>query len=56
MELFDKVTPKGTTPLEIKLQKLLNPYLDKVETNENPKPVNYLVITDGIPSECHTCF
>ena len=58
--LFDQVEPRGVTPIGDRLESLLQPYLRKLEAAGNStqafkeiKPVNYLIITDGAPSESH---
>ena len=54
--LFDSVTPSGRTPIGMRLHEVLNPYLDSLDRaakkprNQRPKPVNYLIVTDGVPS------
>jgi len=58
--LFDSIHPRGFTPLGGKLEELLLIYMDQLETakaSKEPnamkvvKPVNYIVITDGVPSD-----
>lgn len=60
-ELFDKVKPQGYTPIGEKLESLLLFYMDNLENNKARikkgelkvpliRPVNYIVITDGVPS------
>ncbi|KAG8755451.1 hypothetical protein FRC14_004033 [Serendipita sp. 396] len=61
--LFDSVVPDGITPTGEKLEALLLDYLLRLETAKQQadagdpsalaavKPVNYLVITDGAPSD-----
>jgi len=61
--LFDKVRPRGPTPIGDKLDALLSSYIRRLEsvqrqhdlgmhisTLEQIKPVNFIVITDGAPS------
>ena len=61
-ELFDKVQPSNGTPTGAKLEKLLREYLQKLEKAQKKlvehddesemrrcKPVNFIVITDGVP-------
>jgi hypothetical protein len=68
--LFERVQPTGITPIGGKLEELLLTYLDKIEnakareiageSMDSPlkaiKPVNYIVLTDGAPSQCHLLF
>ncbi|KAI0751078.1 hypothetical protein C8Q80DRAFT_1307944 [Daedaleopsis nitida] len=55
--LFDSVTPSGRTPIGMKLHEVLSPYLDSLDRaakkprNQRPKPVNYLIVTDGVPTD-----
>ncbi|KEP52471.1 von willebrand factor type A domain protein [Rhizoctonia solani 123E] len=58
--LFDYVTPKGITPTGEKLEELLLAYMNRLERarEEDPegefksiKPVNFIVITDGAPTD-----
>jgi len=60
--LFADVEPKGITPIGEKLEELLLSYLDKIETARAKevagdinvtkiKPVNYIVLTDGAPTD-----
>ncbi|KAI0921183.1 hypothetical protein AcV5_001140 [Taiwanofungus camphoratus] len=63
--LFDSVRPVGITPIGEKLENLLLYYLDTLEQAKlrfnageekamrEVKPVNYIVITDGAPSQHH---
>lgn len=60
--LFENVHPKGYTPIGDKLEALLSDYLQNLESAQRErdsgnihalkqiKPVNFIVITDGIPS------
>lgn len=52
--LFDTVSPRGITPTGEKLEELLLDYLLRFESAEaeKPKPVNFVILTDGAPSEC----
>jgi len=64
--LFDRVQPMGITPIGGKLEELLLSYLNKIENarareiagesnaTKAIKPVNYIVLTDGAPSQCHS--
>ncbi|KAI0795047.1 hypothetical protein C8Q75DRAFT_524206 [Abortiporus biennis] len=52
--LFDQVQPRGLTPLGKRLKELTDLYLDRLRyeaKGSKVKPVNYLVITDGFPSD-----
>jgi hypothetical protein len=63
--VFDRIQPTGITPIGGKLEELLLTYLDKIENAKAReiagksnattaiKPVNYIVLTDGAPSQCH---
>ena len=52
-DIFDTVSPSGITPTGEKLEELLLDYLLKLESpsEEKPKPVNFVILTDGAPSE-----
>ena len=63
-QLFDDIRPNGPTPTATKLEELLLIYLKKLEEAQDldekgigyqgrshVKPVNFIVITDGEPSE-----
>jgi hypothetical protein len=56
LQLFESVRPNGATPLGDRLEEILQPYIEKLEsanTSENVrkiKPLDIVVITDGIPS------
>lgn len=66
--MFDMIQPTGVTPIGGKLEELLLTYLDKIEkakareiAGESKdataiKPVNYIVLTDGAPSQCQFTF
>jgi hypothetical protein len=49
--LFNGVMPRGMTPMAGRLETLLLEYLSKLESDRSTKPVNYIVLTDGAPSE-----
>jgi hypothetical protein len=61
--LFDRVQPRGITPIGGKLEELLLAYLANLETAKAReiggdtkamraiKPVNYIVLTDGAPTD-----
>lgn len=53
--LFAGVVPRGATPMGAALERLLLPYLATLERSREGqcRPVNFIVITDGAPSE-HT--
>lgn len=62
---FDSVEPNGTSLLARRLEELLNDYISELEQAQREilrgdlnalrriKPVNYIIITDGVPSESH---
>ncbi|KAJ7857298.1 hypothetical protein B0H14DRAFT_696505 [Mycena olivaceomarginata] len=50
-DVFNKVTPTNSTPMGLKLQSLLEPYLAALKANPNLKSVNFIVITDGAPTD-----
>lgn len=56
-QLFDSVSPRGVTLIAAKLENLLQDYMTRLEnarTAEVPtrvKPVNYIIITDGISTD-----
>ena len=59
---FDRIQPQGASLLGIKLEELLRDYISSLEKDVNRdgtgnarvtvKPVNYIVITDGLSSTC----
>lgn len=55
--LFAKVVPRGATPTGRRLEELLQDYISRLEAaddtgrRDSVKPVNYIVITDGEPSD-----
>jgi len=61
--VFDRIQPTGITPIGGKLEELLLAYLDTIEKAKTReiagesnavtaiKPVNYIVLTDGAPSQ-----
>ncbi|KAJ7755327.1 hypothetical protein DFH07DRAFT_491203 [Mycena maculata] len=49
--VFNKVTPTSSTPIGRRLQSLLGPYLSALESNPDLKRVNYIIITDGAPTD-----
>ncbi|KAF3929521.1 hypothetical protein ABW19_dt0203234 [Dactylella cylindrospora] len=52
MEIFSNVNPSRATPTGTALNRLLKPYLQKFKANPNrTKPMNIIVITDGVPTD-----
>ncbi|MCJ1475430.1 hypothetical protein MMC13_004092 [Lambiella insularis] len=51
--IFRKVQPLGGTPTGTRLHSILKPYLKGCEAKgvDNVKPLNLIVITDGVPSD-----
>ncbi|KAI9863315.1 MAG: hypothetical protein M1813_003757 [Trichoglossum hirsutum] len=50
--IFTSVRPSGGTPTGIRLDNILRPYLARYAENpEGTKPLNIIVITDGVPSD-----
>ncbi|KAI9733227.1 MAG: hypothetical protein M1835_003446 [Candelina submexicana] len=51
-EIFNSVRPMGGTPTGVRLNQILRPYLRDVETApDTTKPLNIIVITDGVASD-----
>ncbi|KAJ7432894.1 hypothetical protein B0H11DRAFT_2259973 [Mycena galericulata] len=50
-DVFNKVTPTNSTPIGRKLQALLEAYLSALKSNPALKRVNYIIITDGAPTD-----
>ncbi|KAJ6631064.1 hypothetical protein B0H10DRAFT_705919 [Mycena sp. CBHHK59/15] len=50
-DVFNKATPTNSTPIGRKLQSLLKSYLSALESNPTLKRVNYIIITDGAPTD-----
>ncbi|KJZ80320.1 hypothetical protein HIM_00170 [Hirsutella minnesotensis 3608] len=51
-DLFRRVRPRGPTPTRRRLEAILDPYfaqLDAAESPEDVKPINLIVLTDGMP-------
>ncbi|KFH44785.1 hypothetical protein ACRE_044010 [Hapsidospora chrysogenum ATCC 11550] len=53
---FKEATPQGMTPTGARLRSILKPYTDMLEREgpdriDDVKPVNIIVITDGVPSD-----
>lgn len=52
IEIFQSVRPGGATPTGQRLHKILKPYLERYEKHpESTKPINIIVITDGVPTD-----
>ncbi|KAK6346331.1 hypothetical protein TWF730_010657 [Orbilia blumenaviensis] len=52
MEIFSTVKPQGSTPTGRALKRILEPHMEKFERNPNRvKPLNIIVITDGVPTD-----
>ncbi|MCJ1369268.1 hypothetical protein MMC20_000478 [Loxospora ochrophaea] len=51
--IFTSVRPRGGTPTGTRLHQILKPYLRRCELAgvENVKPLNVIVVTDGVPSD-----
>ena len=53
--IFDTVRPSGGTPTGTRLNAILKPYLKECELKKNNfdaiKPLNIIVITDGVPTD-----
>ncbi|KAI9884851.1 MAG: hypothetical protein M1823_003378 [Watsoniomyces obsoletus] len=50
--IFNTVQPRGGTPTGIRLHQLLKPYLARYKAHPaTTKPLNIVVITDGVPSD-----
>jgi len=54
-EIFERVRPQGGTPTGIRVHNILKPYLAKLESEmaqgRELKPLNLIVLTDGVPSD-----
>ena len=55
-QIFEKVRPSGGTPTGTKLNSILKPYMKDLEQSfkdqkEQAKPLNIIVITDGVPTD-----
>lgn len=54
-EIFNTVRPQGGTPTGIRVHNILKPYLAKLEKamaeGKDVKPLNLIVLTDGVPSD-----
>ncbi|KAH0553454.1 hypothetical protein GP486_006478 [Trichoglossum hirsutum] len=50
--IFTSVRPSGGTPTGVRLNHVLRPYLARYATDpEGTKPLNIIMITDGVPSD-----
>ncbi|KAH0541526.1 hypothetical protein FGG08_004001 [Glutinoglossum americanum] len=50
--IFENVRPQGGTPTGVRLNHILRPYLARYAANPDAtKPLNIIVITDGVPSD-----
>jgi hypothetical protein len=54
-EIFERVRPQGGTPTGIRVHNILKPYLTRLEKEmadgKELKPLNLIVLTDGVPSD-----
>ncbi|KAL2076103.1 hypothetical protein VTL71DRAFT_1046 [Oculimacula yallundae] len=54
-DIFERVRPQGGTPTGIRVHNILKPYLAKLESEiaagRELKPLNLIVLTDGVPSD-----
>ncbi|TVY94322.1 hypothetical protein LAWI1_G000130 [Lachnellula willkommii] len=54
-EIFDRVRPAGGTPTGTRVHNILKPYLARLErdiaADRETKPLNLIVLTDGVPSD-----
>ncbi|TVY81627.1 hypothetical protein LSUE1_G002621 [Lachnellula suecica] len=54
-EIFDRVRPSGGTPTGTRVHNILKPYLARLEKDmaqdKETKPLNLIVLTDGVPSD-----
>lgn len=58
-DLFNRVQPRGPTPIATKLEELLQDYMYQIETANKGdprrlrqiKPINYIILTDGAPTD-----
>ncbi|KAK6540046.1 hypothetical protein TWF694_008877 [Orbilia ellipsospora] len=51
MEIFNTVRPQGATPTGRALKRILDPYVINYERKGRCKPINIIVITDGVPTD-----
>ncbi|KAK7211133.1 hypothetical protein V2G26_018311 [Clonostachys chloroleuca] len=53
-KVFNGTRPSGSTPTGERLRSILKPYLAKLDASGDPesvKPINIIVITDGVPTD-----
>ncbi|CAI6101026.1 unnamed protein product [Clonostachys chloroleuca] len=53
-KIFNGTRPSGSTPTGERLRSILKPYLAKLDASGDPesvKPINIIVITDGVPTD-----
>uniref|UniRef100_A0A8H7TUP7 VWFA domain-containing protein n=1 Tax=Bionectria ochroleuca TaxID=29856 RepID=A0A8H7TUP7_BIOOC len=53
-KIFNDTRPSGCTPTGGRLRSILKPYLAKLDASGDPesvKPINIIVITDGVPTD-----
>lgn len=54
-EIFERVRPGGGTPTGVRVHNILKPYLARLESalpqGREVKPLNLIVLTDGVPSD-----
>jgi uncharacterized protein YegL len=50
IEIFQTVRPSGGTPTGQRLNKILKSYIRRFKKDNGIKPMNIIVITDGVPS------
>ncbi|CAN9100968.1 unnamed protein product [Alternaria sp. RS040] len=51
IEIFQTVRPSGGTPTGQRLNKILKSYIQRFMRDKTIKPMNIIVITDGVPSD-----
>lgn len=51
IEIFQTVRPRGATPTGQRLNKILKSYLERFMLDNSIKPMNIIIITDGVPSD-----
>jgi hypothetical protein len=51
IRIFKTVKPSGATPTGQRLNKILKDYLRRYKKDKTIKPMNIIVITDGVPSD-----
>ncbi|KAF2461848.1 hypothetical protein BDY21DRAFT_368027 [Lineolata rhizophorae] len=50
-EIFSTVRPTGATPTGQRLNSILKKYFAALSANEDIKPLNIIVVTDGVPTD-----